>query len=204
MLSKIQRFFFKKWQRLLTSIYNKFKYKISFRLLEVLATVSPDTDRQQGVTAGSSTTLSASASIFLSSGTCNTITHLCGVVLPGTGASYTDPDDTNNAQCIDISARLTCSPGRYSLTKKVHPMSQRQLATNRNFVFSGYTECSKIKLRGSVSTQWLVCMHNLVNNGSVSNQWLACTKNLVNNGSVSTQWLACMKNLVNNGSVSTQ
>ena len=77
----------------------------------VLATVSPDADRQQGIMASSSTALSASANIALSSGTCNSITHMCAVVLSGTGASYTDPDDTNNAQCVDITSRIICSPG---------------------------------------------------------------------------------------------
>jgi hypothetical protein len=58
----------------------------------------------------------------LPTGNCKLYTWLCACVKAGPGAQYVDSITTNNCQCKDASAKISCSPGKKSGEKDTYAL----------------------------------------------------------------------------------
>ena len=82
---------------------------------------TPDTitlstaDSQQSLAAGSSFTLSGTHSITLDPAKCAGALFFCAVLLVPSTATYADAGPTNNVNCMSITTRKTCVPGKFIL-----------------------------------------------------------------------------------------
>ncbi|CAD5123008.1 DgyrCDS11396 [Dimorphilus gyrociliatus] len=72
--------------------------------------VSPASQKSAGLLSGSSVHITGTVSITISAAQCQNALWLCVSVLPPTGATYIDLDESNNWECIDISTKRTCLP----------------------------------------------------------------------------------------------
>ena len=72
-------------------------------------------DVEQGLAGGGVFTVIGTANINVPASQCTQVVYLCVNLTEGTGANYTDsdPSDTSNVACDDISARKTCFPGEH-------------------------------------------------------------------------------------------
>ncbi len=78
------------------------------------STPAMTTDLQQGLAGGAQLTVAGSDSVTIPSVQCSAVKFLCVLMVPATGASYTDADPAaaSNIFCIDISGRKACGPGK--------------------------------------------------------------------------------------------
>ena len=75
-------------------------------------TISSSVDRQQGLAATASFSSTGTASVTIPSAQCSSIRFLCLKLATPSTALYTDAGPTNNEKCVDISTKISCSPGQ--------------------------------------------------------------------------------------------
>lgn len=74
-------------------------------------TVTLASQKSAGLLSGASIHISGTVSITITAAQCRNSLWLCASVLPPTGATYIDIDESNNWNCIDISNKRTCDTG---------------------------------------------------------------------------------------------
>lgn len=75
-------------------------------------TFYPASVTKSGLLSGGVMSASGSVTLILSATRCPDARYLCIFITPATGASYTELDGTNNVQCMDITARISCIVGK--------------------------------------------------------------------------------------------
>ena len=82
-------------------------------LPETFATITPNSDRQQGLGVGGAVTLGGHVSVTIPAAQCSTVKFLCVHVVPFTTAPISDPVDTNNWICKDVQTQIRCDTGEF-------------------------------------------------------------------------------------------